>query len=61
MPIELTPEKINKVKKLTKIKIDQRIKIRDFAKTIALLVCCYPAINYMVGYTPKLVKKNFLC
>ena len=58
MTVELTPEKITKIKNLTKIRLNQRLKIRDFAKMVGCLVSCCPTVNYMAGCTQKTAKEQ---
>lgn len=61
MSVDLTEEKKFKLLKyIRKIKVNQKLKIRDFAKLIGFLVSCCPAVNYGWLYTKECERLKFL-
>ena len=61
MIVELPDSKRNQIiTEVDKIKSNQSIKIRDFAKIVGILVSCCPAVNYGWGHTKVCERIKFV-
>ncbi|KAL7295514.1 hypothetical protein TKK_0011159 [Trichogramma kaykai] len=60
MQVELPKEKISKIRNIVDLKLNQSIKIRQFAKILGYLVSCCPGTNYGWVYTKSSEREKFL-
>ncbi|XP_008206124.3 uncharacterized protein LOC103316100 [Nasonia vitripennis] len=60
MTLKLPEDKIKRVKQLVNLKLDQKIKIRKFAKILGVVVSCCPAVEYSWLYTKASERVKFL-
>ncbi|KAL7306209.1 hypothetical protein TKK_0001650 [Trichogramma kaykai] len=60
MTIELPEEKVEKIKKIINLELNQKIKIRKLAEIVGYLTSCCSAVNYSWLYTKSCERAKFL-
>ena len=60
MVVELPEKKRERIKQIVNLRLNQKIKIREFAKILGILVSCCPAVSYGFVYTKACERAKYL-